>query len=407
MENFFTNTRKKLSLDETQEVITPFAFKLDESLFGIAIASPWKRGVALATDLFFVAVLSSAGGEFLAIALAIMAFRLGSKQRAEQEGKVKGRKRRAIMRFIGALIVFVLLIETLPEIFDDIFNDSEPSYSNQRDEDWAKEQGIISAEGKSIDVGQALKITGYVINVINDAEQKNCALLECWLQVFAQVPEQAVNLKLTAEEADEVFAGLSDATELAKQQQLALEEQLRAKFAVLNQANILKLEQQAEADKKANLLAAVDKEIGKQQPNSNNEKQQNPSRPIYSIMQLIKGIIDDLGLGFGWAALYFSVFTARWNGQTPGKKLLGIRVLQLDGTPLSLWDSFGRYGGYGAGIATGLLGFLQIYWDPNRQAIHDKISATVVIDEKKVVDPELVLAAKVKPIGTQPNDIKD
>jgi uncharacterized RDD family membrane protein YckC len=45
-----------------------------------------------------------------------------------------------------------------------------------------------------------------------------------------------------------------------------------------------------------------------------------------------------------------------------------------------LWDSFGRYGGYGAGLATGLLGFIQIYWDPNRQAIHDKISATIVID---------------------------
>ena len=40
---------------------------------------------------------------------------------------------------------------------------------------------------------------------------------------------------------------------------------------------------------------------------------------------------------------------------------------------------FGRYGGYGAGFATGLLGFLQVYWDPNRQAIQDKISATVVI----------------------------
>ncbi len=42
-------------------------------------------------------------------------------------------------------------------------------------------------------------------------------------------------------------------------------------------------------------------------------------------------------------------------------------------------DCFGRYGGYGAGFATGLLGFLQVYWDPNRQAIQDKISATVVI----------------------------
>ena len=48
-----------------------------------------------------------------------------------------------------------------------------------------------------------------------------------------------------------------------------------------------------------------------------------------------------------------------------------------------MWDSFGRYGGYGAGLATGLLGFLQIYWDPNRQAIHDKISSTIVIDVTK------------------------
>jgi uncharacterized RDD family membrane protein YckC len=80
---------------------------------------------------------------------------------------------------------------------------------------------------------------------------------------------------------------------------------------------------------------------------------------------------------------YFTTFISLGKGQTLGKRLLGIKVIQLDGSPLSLWDSFGRYGGYGAGIATGLLGFIQIYWDPNKQAIHDKISATVVIDVNK------------------------
>lgn len=106
-------------------------------------------------------------------------------------------------------------------------------------------------------------------------------------------------------------------------------------------------------------------------------------KPVYSLIQWVKGIINDLGLGFGWATFYFTAFIALWNGQTIGKKLLGIKVLQLDGSQLSLWDSFGRYGGYGAGLATGLLGFIQVYWDPNRQAIHDKISATVVIDIRK------------------------
>lgn len=103
----------------------------------------------------------------------------------------------------------------------------------------------------------------------------------------------------------------------------------------------------------------------------------------YSIIEWVKGFISDLGLGFGWAALYYSVFTAWFNGKTPGKRIINIRVLKLDGSGLSLWESFGRYGGYGAGLATGLLGFMQIYWDPNRQAIQDKISETLVISASK------------------------
>lgn len=101
--------------------------------------------------------------------------------------------------------------------------------------------------------------------------------------------------------------------------------------------------------------------------------------PVYSVLQWARGLLDDLGIGLGWAALYFTAFCAWWNGQTPGKRLLGIRVVQLDASPMSMWEAFERYGGYGAGFATGLLGFLQVYWDANRQAIHDKICETVVI----------------------------
>lgn len=108
----------------------------------------------------------------------------------------------------------------------------------------------------------------------------------------------------------------------------------------------------------------------------------------YSLLAWAKGMLNDLGLGFGWSAFYFTVFTAWFDGQTLGKKLFRIRVVQLDGTRLSLWDSFGRYGGYGAGFATGLLGFLQICWDANRQAIQDKISATVVIDLNRLTQEQ-------------------
>lgn len=93
--------------------------------------------------------------------------------------------------------------------------------------------------------------------------------------------------------------------------------------------------------------------------------------------------LDRIGFGFGWAAVYFSLITAWWDGQTLGKRMLKLRVIQLNGKKLGVWDCFNRYGGYAAGFATGLMGFAQVFWDPNRQAIHDRISFTVVIDAAK------------------------
>jgi uncharacterized RDD family membrane protein YckC len=34
-------------------------------------------------------------------------------------------------------------------------------------------------------------------------------------------------------------------------------------------------------------------------------------------------------------------------------------------------------------LATGLLGFVQLYWDPNRQAIHDRVARTVVVRSRR------------------------
>jgi hypothetical protein len=104
-----------------------------------------------------------------------------------------------------------------------------------------------------------------------------------------------------------------------------------------------------------------------------------PDAETKSIMEWVKGVLQDLGIGFGWAVFYFTVLVGWTNGQTIGKKLCQIKIVRLDGVPLDLWQAFSRQGGYGAGFATGLLGFLQIFWDPNRQAIQDKGSGTVVI----------------------------
>ena len=87
-----------------------------------------------------------------------------------------------------------------------------------------------------------------------------------------------------------------------------------------------------------------------------------------------------LGMSFGWAIAYFSLLPFWWKGQTVGKRLFGLCVVELTGKPLGLMTCFGRYGGYAAGLATGGMGFLQVLWDPNRQAVEDKLAHTVVVD---------------------------
>ncbi|MBX2840763.1 MAG: RDD family protein [Flammeovirgaceae bacterium] len=76
---------------------------------------------------------------------------------------------------------------------------------------------------------------------------------------------------------------------------------------------------------------------------------------------------------------YFSFFTWKWRGQTPAKRLVGIRVVRLNGLKLRLWDSVERVSGYTASAALFLMGFFQYFWDINHQTTHDKISETIVI----------------------------
>lgn len=91
--------------------------------------------------------------------------------------------------------------------------------------------------------------------------------------------------------------------------------------------------------------------------------------------------LDDAGISFGWALMYFTFLPAWLQGQTVGKRLMRIRVVALTGKPLGLLTNLRRYGGYAAGMATAGLGFAQIFWDTNRQALQDKAAHTVVVDQ--------------------------
>lgn len=99
------------------------------------------------------------------------------------------------------------------------------------------------------------------------------------------------------------------------------------------------------------------------------------------LISLIRSILDEVGIEFGWSALYFTFFPVIWRGRTPGKRLLRMRIVRLDGRPLGWWSALNRFGGYAASIFTGLLGFFEMFWDDNRQAMQDRIAATVVVLE--------------------------
>lgn len=99
------------------------------------------------------------------------------------------------------------------------------------------------------------------------------------------------------------------------------------------------------------------------------------SRPVFDLTNSV-----DLIARFFGAFAYFSVFTWKWKGQTPAKRLFRIGIVKIDGSPITFYNSLERASGYTASASIVLLGFVQYFWDRNAQTTHDKIAETVVID---------------------------
>jgi uncharacterized RDD family membrane protein YckC len=88
--------------------------------------------------------------------------------------------------------------------------------------------------------------------------------------------------------------------------------------------------------------------------------------------------------GFAIIWGYYFVFEWRNDGQTPGKKALGIRVMQLDGMPVTLWGALIRNllrfvdflpALYGVGAVVALV-------NPNHRRAGDLVAGTIVARER-------------------------
>lgn len=66
-------------------------------------------------------------------------------------------------------------------------------------------------------------------------------------------------------------------------------------------------------------------------------------------------------------------------GVTPGKALLGLRIVRTDGRPLNIGRALLRLIGYWLSALLLFLGFVLVIIDNRRQGLHDKLAGTVVI----------------------------
>jgi uncharacterized RDD family membrane protein YckC len=96
---------------------------------------------------------------------------------------------------------------------------------------------------------------------------------------------------------------------------------------------------------------------------------------------LHRGWLAGVLAGGGWvlaAAVYFVVF---WStaGQTPGMRLMGVRVVTGSGAAPPVWRSVVRFAGLVLAIIPMFLGFLTVPFDRRRRALPDYLAGTVVL----------------------------
>jgi uncharacterized RDD family membrane protein YckC len=99
----------------------------------------------------------------------------------------------------------------------------------------------------------------------------------------------------------------------------------------------------------------------------------NDSVTLQEILRIIALVVSYL-----YGILYFTVF---WLivGYTPGKYLLGLKVIRTDGKKLKFGRCFIRAVGYSISGLFLFLGFIWIILDRRRQSWHDKLAGTLVI----------------------------
>jgi uncharacterized RDD family membrane protein YckC len=82
---------------------------------------------------------------------------------------------------------------------------------------------------------------------------------------------------------------------------------------------------------------------------------------------------------------YFAAFEALWNGQTPGKRKAGIRVIKDSGRPITAFEAIARNFLRAIDSMPGMYGVavISIFVDKRSRRLGDMVAGTVVVHDKK------------------------
>lgn len=326
---------------DPRDHITPDAFVVAPELLGLPLARPWRRAVAFGTDLLLVAVISNAPGFLLALAAAWVLWRASSRGGA---GGVLRRGGRLAFRVGAAALLFVAVLSAWDRVFD---RGEKPEAASD------------IADGTQLSGREAAAMEMEMVALRRaDSPEKARSVAE----------RAAGRMEREGIEPDQIREMLSAAVEDADSETVAAVQTATEHPAEAAADTLARLEREnARLDRRVGSLERALQEAGEER----------------NLLDFLREALDELGIGFGWSALYFTAFLVLWRGQTPGKRLLGLRVLRLDAEPIGWWCAFERFGGYLAGVFTGLLDYFLIVKDRNRQALHDKIVDTVVIRDAR------------------------
>lgn len=96
------------------------------------------------------------------------------------------------------------------------------------------------------------------------------------------------------------------------------------------------------------------------------------------VISIVGGYLIIILIGIFGSVAYFAGFHSSKLQATPGKRLLGLKVVDLDGNRISFWRALGRYF---AMILSGIMyiGYIMAAFTEKKQALHDMIAGTYVI----------------------------